>query len=626
VAAEADDAGAVVALVAAGARPDACDGGAPPVQVQAGDWTVGGRQALHLACGSGSVASVRALLRLGADPAALDACGNTPFDLAVMEAVGRGWEGAQPAAEALAALASASTAASDSCPPPPLPYGGSLQAAMAARDVKAIKLIQTARSSGGGGSRGGAALSAGIRNRLEAATIVAAAAAAATAASMAGSDAATAETAVPKACELPAAGSDALAAFKVKVKSDRVDARRAGPAQARAARAARAAGLRAILEADPDEGKSGGGGGGGGGGGSEPKRPRVRVLFAPAKGCLWDAHWYVSVGLAVKRARPASVDVVNLWRHALGEASSSPSSSAFSSTSTAGDANAAASDAVTSPALDLTFWGGWKARALVSDMGCGPASIVVGHSSGANAALRVAEKGPVAALVLHLCCIVIFKKKKRMSKQTTLSRLAGSASNTGPSSRHRSMKSLLRLRPPVSSRAPCRRWCLPSPSRQVLVGAGYSEADRAADRTARASAAAAARAPHPDEVIEPWDFGALARHCPLVVVLAGDDDDVIPPAEGWALAAGIAAAAVPEAAAAAVSTGGGCRSNSGGADAGASGGGGAGAAAAATSPLVPCRVECVRVAGGGHFMDKESPEVLAAVDGVLRRLLGDGKK
>ena len=189
-------------------------------------------------------------------------------------------------------------------------------------------------------------------------------------------------------------------------------------------------------------------------------------------------------------------------------------------------AKAAEATEAAEAAKDRAFWGGWKARALVEEMGWCSSSVVVGHSSGGTAALRVAERQPVACL--------------------------------------------------------------------IVVGAGYTPQDRLVDAQNRASAAAAGCEPDIDTVIAPWDFASLACNVGLLVVVAGDDDDVVPPAEAWGIASGVAAAAAAAAAEA--------------------GEGRAGAAGAR------CRVECVSVPGGGHFMDKESGELVAIVEGALRRL------
>ena len=365
------------ALIAAGASPNGSR--RAPMQPQAGDWTVGGATPLHLACFSGSVDAAEALVAAGADVMATDDAGETPFDYAMHGAVVEcGWssagstDGSTAGSTGAAATATVASALSSLETPDgagaaeeePVPYGGNIQAAMKAGDRAAIRVIMAAKS------KKGAAPHPGIARRLRCA------------AALGDSD-----RAIPTGDEV-----------KQRVKTNKAKARILGPQQELEKRRERGALLRQELEltgqaAEAEEGGAQEGEEGGEGEGAA-RATMMRVLFSPAKGCLWDHHWYMHTARSVKARAPGSVATCVLqWIHTL---------AGYDEEANKSEEEQAADRAA----------GGWKARHLSEAMvggsgGVGGAEasegsdcIVVGHSSGGNAALRLAERRRVGSLIV----------------------------------------------------------------------------------------------------------------------------------------------------------------------------------------------------------------------------------
>jgi pimeloyl-ACP methyl ester carboxylesterase len=151
--------------------------------------------------------------------------------------------------------------------------------------------------------------------------------------------------------------------------------------------------------------------------------------------------------------------------------------------------------------------GGWKARLLAAQLPTVSATaaaggrgggaveeqlpvVVVGHSSGGTAALRMAERLPAPRPELTL----------------------------------------------------------------IVIGAGHTADDYAADKLAREQAAAAGVVVDPatmDFVIPPWEFDKICANVGKVVVMHGKDDDVVSAEEATKIATGLQEAAAAAAAAAA---------------------------------------------------------------------------
>lgn len=112
------------------------------------------------------------------------------------------------------------------------------------------------------------------------------------------------------------------------------------------------------------------------------------VFFMGGSGCSWRDHWYYTVAAAI-RAELAVVRCVLCYRSPDCIDSFDPAEMEWL-------------QRFHHPAADDRE-GGWRAR-LLRQMGAagddGGAHVVVGHSAGANAALRVAERAKLAGLVL----------------------------------------------------------------------------------------------------------------------------------------------------------------------------------------------------------------------------------
>jgi pimeloyl-ACP methyl ester carboxylesterase len=77
----------------------------------------------------------------------------------------------------------------------------------------------------------------------------------------------------------------------------------------------------------------------------------------------------------------------------------------------------------------------------------------------------------------------------------------------------------------------------------VLVAGGYSKEDRDGDKEFRDHVGAErAQNMSEDELIVPWEFGAIAGHVPWISVLHSADDTVIPPPEARVIHEGLAKA------------------------------------------------------------------------------------
>eukprot|EP00931_Biecheleriopsis_adriatica_P004313 TRINITY_DN106006_c0_g1_i1.p1 TRINITY_DN106006_c0_g1~~TRINITY_DN106006_c0_g1_i1.p1 ORF type:complete len:261 (-),score=43.06 TRINITY_DN106006_c0_g1_i1:121-903(-) len=110
----------------------------------------------------------------------------------------------------------------------------------------------------------------------------------------------------------------------------------------------------------------------------EDSAAALQVLFSTGNGATWEDNWYLEVAKATKMAFGNQVSCRMQW--------SSPDVDRRVPTPEDIAADVAA--------------GGWKARLIADDMGARPNSIIVGHSAGGNAALRVAERCHVAGLVV----------------------------------------------------------------------------------------------------------------------------------------------------------------------------------------------------------------------------------
>jgi pimeloyl-ACP methyl ester carboxylesterase len=98
----------------------------------------------------------------------------------------------------------------------------------------------------------------------------------------------------------------------------------------------------------------------------------MRLIVSPGSGCTWADHWYVDAACRAKLQLGAAIRCVLQWNadfHTI-------------------DQRAHPND--------------WKAVLLESQLLAGPShnTILLGHSSGGNAALQVAERLPVGALIV----------------------------------------------------------------------------------------------------------------------------------------------------------------------------------------------------------------------------------
>ena len=218
------------------------------------------------------------------------------------------------------------------------------------------------------------------------------------------------------------------AEVKAKLKADKARAREIGPQWVVARRQARGQLLRAELEWGVTK--------------AEPRR----LLFSTARDCTWENHWYTDAARRAKAAAAATdypLLAILPWPEL----------------KTASEVNALTPE---HPEADVAA-GGWKARLLAEQLAaasCHQAdataaepqsastTVIVGHSSGGTAALRMAE----------------------------------------------------RLTPPMPSLT------------LVVIGDGYSAQDYECDACARAQAAVAGVEPDPEMTIPPWRFDAICAN------------------------------------------------------------------------------------------------------------------
>jgi hypothetical protein len=218
-----------------------------------------------------------------------------------------------------------------------------------------------------------------------------------------------------------------------------------------------------------------------------PSPPRQRVIIATGRGCTWEENWYIDVAKRLvsennENVAPLCCEI--LW--------SAPDV----------DGDPVTTESI---AADMRA-GGWKARMLQEDLGstsaglspCSSAvcaaDVVLGHSQGANAALRVAERHRVKGLVLVSAGYTVGDRVRDRTLRAEI--LATRAPPSAKSAAGTSM----------SSQSPC--------SGTMFSRSSSVPEDEAAIEDWR--------------LIAPWNFAAIVHHCDFVSLVHAEDDSVVP--------------------------------------------------------------------------------------------------